>query len=279
MCHTPDRVESNRAAFIALGAKLTRDVAAMRPLVASAIEQASLDTIDSEVANWTRLYGRYLDLAIQKDFQRAHEIMVGQIYLVLPKITGAADALNAEQEKLLAESRIAAEHQVALTFGAVSLAVALGLLAGFAGLWVVRQVGRSLRGSATQLTEMSRKVASEAEEIARSNEELARGVTEQAASLEETSAATAEINAMTQQNLAGFRDVAQLARADADLAAGASNQLEDLTASMRDIAASGSKISTIVKTIDGIAFHRRTCWLSTRVWRRRAPEKRVWDSP
>ena len=142
VCHTPDRVESNRAAFIALGAKLTRDVAAMRPLVASAVEKTSLDTIDSEVANWTRLYGSYLDLAIHKDFQRAHEIMVGQIYLVLPKITEAADALNAEQEKLLAESRIAAEHQVALTFGEVSLAVALGLLAG-----VRRTVGGSPGGS------------------------------------------------------------------------------------------------------------------------------------
>jgi hypothetical protein len=41
--------------------------------------------------------------------------MVDQIYPILPKIDAAADALIAEQKKLLAESRISAGRQVSLS--------------------------------------------------------------------------------------------------------------------------------------------------------------------
>jgi hypothetical protein len=140
--------------------------------------------------------------------------MVSQIYPVLPRIMEAADSLSAEQLRLLAESRVAADRQVSLGFWEVILAVALGLIAGIAGLWVVRQVAAALRGSTRQLLEMSRQLATAAQQIARSNEALAQGVTQQAASLEETSAATAEVSSMTQKNASGTRDVAELINAD-----------------------------------------------------------------
>ena len=91
-CHTPDRVDANRNAFLAKAAKLSQQVAAMRPLVHSATEQTSLDTIQGGISNWGRLYSQYLDLAAHKDFSLAHDTMVNQIYPVLPKITEAADS-------------------------------------------------------------------------------------------------------------------------------------------------------------------------------------------
>ena len=271
-CHTPDRVDANRDAFVALGAKLAQQATAMRPLVHSTAEQTSLDAIQAGIANWEPLYRKYLDLAVRKDFSQAHEIMVGQIYPMLPKIVEAADALNAEEQRLLAESRTAADRQVALSFWEVSLAVALGLLAGITGLWVVRQVAGSLRRSTRQLLEMSQQVAGAAEQIAQSNQSLAQGVSQQAASLEETSAATAEISSMTQKNAAGTRDVAQLIHAETGFVAEANRKLDDMLASMRQIVISGGKISAIVKTIDGIAFQTNLLALNASVEAARAGE-------
>jgi methyl-accepting chemotaxis protein len=271
-CHTPDRVDANRHAFIALGAKLTGQAAAMRPLVHSSAERTALDAMQAGIASWEPLYRRYLDLATRKDFSQAHEIMVGQIYPMLPKIVEAADALNAEQERLLAASRTSAARQESLSFWEVTLAVAFGLLAGVAGLWVVRQVGRTLRRSTSQLLEMSQQVAGAAEQIAQSNQTLAQGVSQQAASIEETSAATQEIRSRTEKNAGDTRDVAQLVHAEAGFAAEANRKLDDMLASMHEIVVSGGKISAIVKTIDGIAFQTNLLALNASVEAARAGE-------
>ena len=271
-CHTPDRVDSNRDAFLAKAANLSRQVAAMRPLVHSATEQASLDAIQGGVSTWMRLYSQYLDLAAHKDFSLAHDTMVDQIYPVLPKITEAADSLRAEQQKLLVESRTAADRQVSLSFWEVGLAVAFGLIAGIAGLWVVRQVAGSLRQGTRRLLEMSEQVASAAQQLAESNHSLAQGVGEQAASLEETSAATAEVSSMTQKNAAGTRDIADLINGDAGLVADVNRKLDDMLASMREIVVSGGKISKIVKTIDGLAFQTNLLALNASVEAARAGE-------
>jgi methyl-accepting chemotaxis protein/methyl-accepting chemotaxis protein-1 (serine sensor receptor) len=198
--------------------------------------------------------------------------MVNQIYPILPKIDEAAEALHAEQQGMLAASRTTAHRQVSLGFWEVSLAVALGLLAGIAGLWVVRQVAGSLRRSTRQLLEMSQQVASAAEQIAQSNRSLAQGVSQQAASLEETSAATREIGAMTQRNASGTREVAQLIHADAGFAADANRKLDGMLASMREIVTSAGKISKIVKTIDGLAFQTNLLALNASVEAARAGE-------
>ncbi|MCX6629682.1 MAG: methyl-accepting chemotaxis protein, partial [Candidatus Solibacter sp.] len=265
-------MDANRDAFVARGAKLAQDATAMRRLVHTTAELASLDTIQTGIASWESFYRKYLDMAAHKDFSQAHEIMVGQIYPILPKIIEAADALQAEQQKLLAESRTATGRQASLSFWGVSLAVAFGLLAGVAGLWVVRQVAGSLRHSTRQLLEMSQQVAGAAEQIAQSNQALAQAVSQQAASLEETSAATAEIGSMTQKNASGTHDVAQLIDAETGFVAEANRKLDDMLTSMREIVVSGGKISAIVKTIDGIAFQTNLLALNAGVEAARAGE-------
>ena len=271
-CHSLDRVDANRAAFAALGGKLAQQAAAMRLLVHSAAERTALDAMQSGIADWGLLYSKYLDLAVRKDFSQAHEIMVGQIYPLLPKIQEAADALDAEQQRALSESRTTAKRQISLSFWVVGLAVAFGLLAGAAGLWVVRQVAHSLRSSTYELLDMSQQVASAAQEIAQSNQSLAQGASQQAASLEETSAAITEISSMTQKNLSGTRDVAQLIQAEAGFVAEANQKLDAMLASMREIVVSGGKISQIVKTIDGLAFQTNLLALNASVEAARAGE-------
>jgi hypothetical protein len=69
-CHTADRVDSNRDAFLAKAAKLSQQVTAMLPLVHSAAERTSLDAIQGGISNWGRLYSQYLELAGHKDFRQ-----------------------------------------------------------------------------------------------------------------------------------------------------------------------------------------------------------------
>ena len=271
-CHTADRVDANRDAFLATAGKLSRQAVAMRPFVQSAAEQTALDAVQNGVATWESLYRKYLDMASHKDFSRAHDMMVNQIYPILPKIDEAADALNAEQQKLLAGSRAAASRQVSLGSWQVSLAVALGLLAGIVGLWVVRQVARTLRSSTRQLLEMSQQVAGASEQIAQSNQSLAQGVSQQAATLQETSANTKEISTMTRNNASGAQDVAQLIHAEAALVEEANRKLDAMLTSMHEIVDSGGKISKIVKTIDGLAFQTNLLALNASVEAARAGE-------
>jgi methyl-accepting chemotaxis protein/methyl-accepting chemotaxis protein-1 (serine sensor receptor) len=271
-CHTADRVEANHAAFVALGEKLSSRIMAMRPLVHSAAENTALDAVQAGIVNWGLLYNKYLDMAAHTDFSQAHDIMVDQIYPIIPKIGEAADALRAEQEKVLAESRTAAVRQVSLSFWELGLAVAFGLLAGIGGLWVVRQVAGSLRQGTRRLLEMGGQIAAAAQQIAQSNEALAQGVSRQAASIEETSAATAEVNSMTQKNASGTRDIVELLNGDAGLVADADRKLNAMLASMREIVVSGGKISKIVKTIDGLAFQTNLLALNASVEAARAGE-------
>jgi methyl-accepting chemotaxis protein len=271
-CHTPDRVDANRIAFVALGGKLAQRADDMRSLVHTAAERTALDTIQSGIANWQTLYTKYLDTATHKDFSQAHDVMVNQIYPILPAIESAAAALNAEQQKFLAEARTAADSQVSLGFWEVGVAAALGLFAGIAGLWVVGLVGRSLRSSTRQLTAMSQEVSEAAGQLAQSNHALAQRAAEQAASLEETSAATKEFGAMTQKNVEGANNVARLIHEDADLVERANRELNAMLVSMREIVASGGKISNIVKTIDGLAFQTNLLALNASVEAARAGE-------
>jgi hypothetical protein len=50
-CHSLDRVDTNRAAFIAIGGKLAQQATAMRPLIHSTAEQLALDAMQAGIAN------------------------------------------------------------------------------------------------------------------------------------------------------------------------------------------------------------------------------------
>lgn len=271
-CHTADRVVANRQAFEEICARTEQATGKLAALVTSEGERKELAVLQSGVATWAALYKRYLLFAQQKSFPQAHEIMVGQIYPLVQTLDSATDALTAEQEKLLAESRQAADRQVSTSFWSVSVFVGLGLIAVLLGLWVVREVARSLRRHSCDLWRMSDQVHRAAREISCSNESMAQGANQQAASIEETSAATAEINSLTAQGAAGMKTVSDLMQDEAGFVSEANGKLERMVACMNDIVASGGKVSRIVKTIDEIAFQTNLLALNASVEAARAGE-------
>jgi methyl-accepting chemotaxis protein len=271
-CHTTDRVTANRDLFLAKATTLSAQVAAMHPLVRTNSEQVALDAIQSGIAEWRSRYTEYLNLSLHNEYTKAHEAMVEGIYPLLPKIEKAAEDLNAAQQQMLADSRAGAERSVSSGFWQVMLAVALGIIAGGAGLWVMHKVFGTLRHGTRRLMEMSEQLAASADQIARSNAALAQGVSEQAASLEETTAAANQVSAMTQKNAGDTRNVTQLIDSEADMVTEANRKLDAMLASMQQIVNAGGKITNIVKTIDGLAFQTNLLALNASVEAARAGE-------
>ncbi|HEY1493686.1 MAG TPA: hypothetical protein VGF49_04055 [Candidatus Solibacter sp.] len=131
-CHTADRVVTNRQAFEAICARTDQRAAQLATLISSGDERKALGVLQAGVASWARLYRQYLSLAEQRDFPKAHKIMVGEIYPLVQRMDAASDQLITEQEKSLGMLRKAASRQVTGSLRSVSVAVGLciGLFAG-----------------------------------------------------------------------------------------------------------------------------------------------------
>jgi hypothetical protein len=117
-----------------------------------------------------------------------------------------------------------AGSEVSLDHWEVSVAVAFGLLAGIAGLWVVRQVA------------------------------VSAVVSQPVVSLEETSGATLQTSSMTLENPSGTRDATQLIHADTGFVAEANSKTDSMQTSIREMVVPGGKTSQMVNAMDGLAF-------------------------
>jgi methyl-accepting chemotaxis protein/methyl-accepting chemotaxis protein-1 (serine sensor receptor) len=269
-CHTPDKTLSNRQLFESVATNLGNEIATLSPLIASPDERNALNTLEKGAAQWKGLYEKYLNLAGEKEFPAAHDIMLGEIYPLVDDLAKAAESLTGQQEKSLQASRAAAAQQVSTTFWRLSCFAVLALAAGMGGLWIVRAIAFTLRRNARELREMGSQVASAAEQISVSNQSLAQGASEQAASVEETSATTVEIGAMAQKNSENSHTAVQLMVAEAQWISEADQKLEQLVTSLHEMVAASGEISKIVKTIDQIAFQTNILALNAAVEAARA---------
>jgi len=189
---------------------------------------------------------------------------------------------------LLAAATVIALHHVAFwiwlptsvfnykaSFAIVLLHIFYVALEAIPGCWIARQFGNAIQAQGMisgHLDQFASQITFAAQEVSQSSSLLARGASDQAASIQETSASISEINAMASRN-------ANNARETGDLVTGAvthfieTNQgLDEMVSAMDGLDGSNKKISSIIRTIDEIAFQTNILALNAAVEAARAGE-------
>lgn len=156
----------------------------------------------------------------------------------------------------------------------VIIAAALALLATFALalLFLGKLVITPIQVIGRTLARGGRRLSRTANSVASSSHTLADGASAQASAVEQTSASLEEINTMTLQNAEHAGQVDQKMAAASQVVQKAGRSMDELTRSMEEIAQASQETSTIIKTIDEIAFQTNLLALNAAVEAARAGE-------
>ena len=139
------------------------------------------------------------------------------------------------------------------------------------------EMGVSLKTMTDNLNQMfseinasAQQVSAGSKQVAHGSQALAQGATEQAASIEELSSAITEIASRTKENSETAEKAVHLADTIMDNAEKGSQQMETMTAAVKEINDASQSISKVIKTIDDIAFQTNILALNAAVEAARA---------
>jgi methyl-accepting chemotaxis protein len=268
----PELANTAKQPFRDGAAQIARDLAEMRPLMASPEARQMADEIEAQSAAWVAAFGEIEqqcaagagELAIRAAADRAMPAYQG--------LVRAAAGLKAIERSHLAAKAAGASGVETQARWLALLLVALSAAGGAASMWLVRQSTRAIQRTAAELGETAAQVASAAGQVSSSSQALAQGASEQAASLEETSASSREITSMMRRNTDNAKTAAEYMVEAGSAVSEANQTLEGMVASMREINASSDKIGKIIKVIDEIAFQTNILALNAAVEAARAGE-------
>ncbi len=129
---------------------------------------------------------------------------------------------------------------------------------------------RHLGGTMSGIKQMSDQVSSSAEQVANGARVLAQGTTEQAAAVEELSATITKLNQGAQQNLQTANDANSKAETAGSYVMESSSKMHEMKKAMSDISEGQSNITSILGTIENIAFQTNILALNAAVEAARA---------
>jgi methyl-accepting chemotaxis protein/methyl-accepting chemotaxis protein-1 (serine sensor receptor) len=245
----------------------------LRPLLDTDVEKKTFERLSTALARWNEGVAELVSMCTAgADAAAITNFVEQKLNPLMETADKATDDFMQIEEGALNAAKQDADGDSSRSRWTCFALVSLCIMAGAGALWVVRQITRTLRGFADDLSAGAQQVSAAASQVAALSETLAQGASEQAATLEETSASTEEVSSMAQRNCENSRVVNGL-MTETQHNFGTTNELlNQSVAAMTAIATQSGNIARIIKVIDEIAFQTNILALNAAVEAARAGE-------
>jgi methyl-accepting chemotaxis protein len=244
----------------------------LRTLLNTDSGRSSLDRLESELNRYEELSRELVQDASDGRPKDGIATLKAKSKPVAAALEVSAGKLATEERAWVATAMGQVNRQAELA-RRIQFACLIAQLLTAAGLsFLSWRIVKALESYTREMSRVSTAVRGQASQAAESGDTLSAGASEQAASLEETSASTEEILAMTSRISDNSQHAAEcMGKVTADVG-GAETALAHALKAMDGLSASQKKISTIIHTIEGIAFQTNLLALNAAVEAARSGE-------
>jgi methyl-accepting chemotaxis protein len=268
----PPDTEKAKKLFADSGEGMQKIIAEFRAMVSTDHDKQALDAIGQYLDRWKQIGVHMVRLADAGDTEGLSKVRIVDARTLGDDIDGCVKLLLASEQEFMNRNLAEARRTTSQTFYAQVGLVIFMILAGVAVVIVVKRMSGLLRHIASEMKQGAEQVKSAASQVASAGQSLAQSSSELAASVQQSSESTEEISSMTRKNAGNSQSAADLMTAVDQQVREGNRTIEHMVNSMREVNASGDKISKIIKVIDEIAFQTNILALNAAVEAARAGE-------